>query len=128
MQKDYRPVWTGLYADHIAPWVDVFPSRQIHVVDGDRLVLDPVAELLPLQTFLNLHPVVNEDTFYYNATKGFFCWHSTRDKCLGEGKGRSHPMVSPDTLLKLKQFYSGPNQDFSRILTSLNIPVSFDWK
>ena len=120
-------MWTGLYAEHMIPWVDVFPSQQIHVVDGDRLVLDPLAELLPLQTFLNLKPVVNEDTFYYNDTKGFFCWHSKRDKCLGEGKGRSHPVVSPETELKLKEFYFGPNRDFSRILNSLNLSVSFDW-
>ncbi|KAI6656327.1 hypothetical protein LOD99_1127 [Oopsacas minuta] len=126
---DSRPVWTGLYASHLLKWTDVFPSKQMHVVNGDRLALDPVAEIVPLQQFLELKPLINEDTFYFNSTKGFFCWHSKYDKCLGEGKGRPHPEVRNETLVKLKEYYSEPNRAFFRILTSLDIYKShtFNW-
>ena len=123
-----RPVWTGLYANHLLHWTREFPSEQIYVVNGDRLVQDPGAEIVPLQEFLGLEPLVTEDTFYFNRTKGFFCWHSDLGKsCLGEGKGRPHPEVRSETLSKLRTFYSEPNRAFLRILRSLGKPVTFEW-
>ena len=98
------------------------------MANGDRLAQDPGAELVSLQRFLGLEPLVTEDTFYFNRTKGFFCWHSDLGgSCLGEGKGRPHPDVSPDTLQKLREFYSEPNRAFLRILRSLGKPDTFEW-
>ena len=128
MLENARPVWTGLYANHLLLWTQVFPPDQIHVANGDRLAQDPGAEMVPLQRFLGLETLVTKDTFYFNSSKGFYCWHSDLGRsCLGEGKGRSHPEVSPGTLRKLRTFYSEPNRAFIRILRSMGKPVSFEW-
>lgn len=123
-----RPVTTGLYAAHLLPWTRAFPPNQIHVVDGGRLIRDPGAELAPIQAFLGLEQLIGRQDFYFNASKGFHCWHTRDgDRCLGEGKGRTHPNVSRDTLRRLRAFYEDANLAFFRALRALNKTAAFDW-
>lgn len=133
-------------------WLDIFPTSQIHVIDGDALIRDPFTQLQEVEKFLNLevskirvnllNPRVVQVTelpgyyfqqaklkredFYFNSTKGFYCWkkheggggnetaattHNTVH-CLNNSKGRKHPNVDRRIVRKLREFYHVFNQRF----------------
>lgn len=52
VNTDYRPVGTSIYAVYFRRWLAYFPRRQIHVIDGDRLVRDPFPEVQKVEAFL----------------------------------------------------------------------------
>ena len=70
----YKAVRISLYARYLQRWYDVFPPSQIHVIDGDALIRDPFPVLKDVERFLGLTPRLHRDNFYFNATKGFYCW------------------------------------------------------
>lgn len=41
-----------MYHLHLHRWLEVFPREQILVVNGDRLIDDPVSQLKKIETFL----------------------------------------------------------------------------
>ena len=96
-------VQTGIYYIHLARWLAYFPPKQIWVLDGDRFKINPAKELNLVETFLGLPNIIHEEDFIYNQTKGFFCTRSSR--CLGEGKGRPHPIVNATLQRQVQQFY-----------------------
>uniref|UniRef100_A0A3Q3VXQ3 Sulfotransferase n=1 Tax=Mola mola TaxID=94237 RepID=A0A3Q3VXQ3_MOLML len=62
-----------------------------------------------VQDFLGLKRVVTDKHFYFNQTKGFPCLKkpegSSRPRCLGKSKGRPHPQIPSEVLLRLRDFY-----------------------
>lgn len=44
----------GLYYRHLHNWLEYFPLRQMHFVDGERLVTDPHREVRAVERFLGL--------------------------------------------------------------------------
>lgn len=93
----------------------LFPSQQILLVDGDRLIADPFAEMERVQRFLHLEPEITRDHFAFNSTKGFFCVRmpgSPAEKCLNDTKGRRHPEVAASVLQTLRRFYAPYNRQF----------------
>ena len=104
-----RALHISLYAKFLSRWLHVFPRRQLHVVDGDKLVKDPGSEIELVERFLELDHRVRRDQFYFNATKGFYCLHQDvhLHKCLAGSKGRRHPEVrySPQFLGRLTRNY-----------------------
>lgn len=52
VNTDYRPVGTSIYAVYFRRWLAYFPRRQIHVIDGDRLVREPFPEVQKVEAFL----------------------------------------------------------------------------
>ncbi|KAI4878617.1 hypothetical protein NFI96_024184 [Prochilodus magdalenae] len=112
----YKAVRTSIYAKHLEHWLEFFPVQQFHVVDGDRLISDPLPELRQVERFLNLTPGINRDNLYFNSTRGFYCLRLSRfRKCLAGSKGRIHPDVDPAVLDKLRHFYRPYNQKFYQI-------------
>ncbi|XP_024081729.1 heparan sulfate glucosamine 3-O-sulfotransferase 5 isoform X2 [Cimex lectularius] len=92
----YRPIALSLYHIYMHRWLEVFPRQQLLVVNGDRLIEDPVSELERIESFLGLEHRISRQNFYFNRTKGFYCLRNgTEDKCLRESKGRKHPRVDP---------------------------------
>ena len=74
-----------------------FPLSQIHIVDGDKFIIEPWTELIALEKFLEIPAEITERNFFFNSTKGFYCgkeeltlpqskWTCTRDKCLSKSK------------------------------------------
>jgi len=113
----YRPIAVSIYHHFLLRWLDVFPRKQILVVNGDLLIKDPVPELKRIETFLGLEHKITRDNFYFNHTKGFYCLRNeTADKCLRETKGRKHPYVSPVVVTKLRQFFSDHNRKLYELL------------
>lgn len=120
----YKALNRSLYYVHMQNWLQYFPPESIHVVDGDRLIKDPLPEMKKVEKFLNLEPQLNASNFYFNKTKGFYCLRDHgRERCLHDSKGRAHPHVAPAVLQKLYQFFHEPNRKFFEL-----VGRTFDWK
>lgn len=122
----WSPIRLGVYARFLERWLQCFPLKQFLFVSGERLIVDPAAELSRVQDFLGLKRVVTEKHFYFNSTKGFPCLlksegHSS-PHCLGKTKGRNHPHINPIALQRLRDFYRPYNYRFYQ-LTGIN----FGW-
>ncbi|XP_058248265.1 heparan sulfate glucosamine 3-O-sulfotransferase 5-like isoform X2 [Hemibagrus wyckioides] len=114
----YKAVSSSVYTKHLEHWLHFFPVQQLHVVDGDRLISDPLPELQMVEKFLSLTPRISRDNLYFNATRGFYCLRSERNRvrrCLAGSKGRAHPHVRPAVLDKLRLYFHPYNQKFYQI-------------
>jgi [heparan sulfate]-glucosamine 3-sulfotransferase 5 len=127
-------------------WLRHFRLDQFHLVDGDKLVRDPVDELRKVEQFLGLEHHLGADKFYLNRTRGFYCMRApqlhrpaanrdatdegdvsnTNDsmggKCLSSSKGRPHPDIDPQVIDKLRKFFRQHNERFYRL-----VGVDFGW-
>ncbi|KAK0151357.1 Heparan sulfate glucosamine 3-O-sulfotransferase 6 [Merluccius polli] len=112
----WSAVRIGIYAKHLEAWLRYFPLRRFLFVSGERLVMDPAGEMGRVQDFLGLKRVVTDKHFYFNQTKGFPCLKkpegSSRPRCLGKSKGRPHPRIPAEVLLRLRDFYRPFNLKF----------------
>ena len=110
----YTPISVSLYDVHFKSWLDYFPLSQILVVDGDSLITNPLTQLKRAEEFLGIDSYFTENMFFFNETKGFYCWRriGKDGHCLGSGKGREHPEVSPEAVQILKDFFKPHNQQF----------------
>ncbi|XP_028826966.1 heparan sulfate glucosamine 3-O-sulfotransferase 3B1 [Denticeps clupeoides] len=126
IDTSWSAVHIGIYAKHLDNWLRYFPLSRFLFVSGERLVADPAGEMGRVQDFLGLKRVVTDKHFYFNQTKGFPCLKkpegSSRPRCLGKSKGRTHPRIPPDALLRLREFYRPFNLKFYQ-MTGLN----FGW-
>ncbi|CAG5868629.1 unnamed protein product [Menidia menidia] len=113
----YKAVQTSIYTKHLERWLKYFPVEQFHVVDGDRLITDPLPELQMVERFLNLPARIGQYNLYFNATRGFYClrFNIVFNKCLAGSKGRIHPEVDPSVVTKLQRFFHPFNQKFYQI-------------
>ena len=41
----YEPVQVGIYVKHLKRWLEYFPWKQIHIIDGDKFIKDPAPSL-----------------------------------------------------------------------------------
>ncbi|KAM9411059.1 heparan sulfate glucosamine 3-O-sulfotransferase 6-like [Salvelinus alpinus] len=116
IDTSWSAVRIGIYAKHLENWLRYFPLSKFLFVSGERLVTDPAGEMGRVQDFLGLKRVVTDKHFYFNQTKGFPCLKkpegSSRPRCLGKSKGRPHPQISPEVLLRLREFYRPFNMKF----------------
>ena len=119
-----KMVLTGMYALHLRHWLEHFPRQQFHFVNGDTLVRRPWEELNKLEDFLGLQHEVNEDRFFFNTTKGFYCikTENISDSCMVEAKGRDHPQIPSELETRLKAFYKPWNIMFYKLTG-----IVFDW-
>lgn len=113
----YKAVRTSIYTKHLERWLKYFPVDQFHIVDGDRLIADPLPELQLVERFLNLPSRISQYNLYFNATRGFYClrFNIVFNKCLAGSKGRTHPEVDPSVVTKLQKFFHPFNQKFFQI-------------
>ncbi|KAJ0015773.1 hypothetical protein NQD34_014063 [Periophthalmus magnuspinnatus] len=116
IDTSWSAVRIGIYAKHLENWLRYFPPSRFLFVSGERLVTDPAGEMGRVQDFLGLKRVVTDKHFYFNQTKGFPCLKkpegSSRPRCLGKSKGRPHPQIPAEVLLRLREFYRPFNLKF----------------
>ncbi|KAI3365572.1 hypothetical protein L3Q82_010651, partial [Scortum barcoo] len=116
IDTSWSAVRIGIYAKHLENWLRFFPLSRFLFVSGERLVTDPAGEMGRVQDFLGLKRVVTDKHFYFNQTKGFPCLKkpegSSRPRCLGKSKGRPHPQIPSEVLLRLRDFYRPFNLKF----------------
>ena len=120
VNEKYRPVRTGLYYMGMEAFLKYFKRNQMLILDGGKFKRDPLYGLKQAEQFLEIPSYFNANHFLFNATKGFWCLHSSG--CMGVNKGRAHPELSQATRTALFKYYHGPNKKF-RDLTALD----FDW-
>ena len=112
-------------------WLIYFKSEQIYVVDWDKFARSPDQELARIEQFLKIGSYFNEDMFFFNQTKGFYCLLESsfggmhvndRVTCLEKTKGRQYPTVSPAITMKMKSILRPHNKMFYKL-----IGKHFDW-
>ncbi|XP_062995136.1 heparan sulfate glucosamine 3-O-sulfotransferase 1-like [Elgaria multicarinata webbii] len=109
----YKAVQRSLYAVHLARWLEFFPRKQIHVVDGGSLIREPLSEMRHVEHFLGLKPYLGPENFYFNQTKGFYCLQARgHQHCLDQSKGRPHPTIDELLLEQLCTYFSEHNENF----------------
>ncbi|ELT90113.1 hypothetical protein CAPTEDRAFT_89088 [Capitella teleta] len=114
----YKPIDISIYHQHWARWMMKFPRHQIHIVDGDRMIVDPLSELIQVERFLGVKPFLTTDNFMFNATRHFYCMRKpgrATEHCLGFSKGRTHPQLKPTVHQKLKDFFRLHNNLFYQL-------------
>ena len=108
-----------LYDDGLENWLEYFSLGQIRIVEARGLVGSPVPELKKIEQFLNIDPYFDEQQFYFDRSKGFYCLTKPRfkfmEKCLPEGKGLQHPTVNTSLIQKLKDIYRPHNKRFYQL-------------
>lgn len=128
IHENYPPISISIYSKFFVTWLKYFQRSQILIVDGDDLIRNPLHELQNVEKFLDIGEFFVKDMFYYNDTKGFYCWKKTSNAgnempyCLGNGKGREHPIVSDEVRSKLKLFFKPHNKEFFKLTGQ-----TFDW-
>lgn len=129
IDTSWSAVRIGIYAKHLENWLRFFPLSRFLFVSGERLVTDPAGEMGRVQDFLGLKRVVTDKHFYFNQTKGFPCLKkpegSSRPRCLGKSKGRPHPQIPSEVLLRLRDFYTPFNRKFYQMTGQ---DFGWDWK
>ena len=114
VNNKYEPILHSRYYHYAKFWLKHFPRKQIHFVNGDTLISNPVAALKPIETFLGLKPYISEANFHYSKEKGFFCWVNSdgKEKCLTKNKGRAHPQIDTKVTQKLTNYFKPYNKKF----------------
>lgn len=52
VNETYRPLSISMYHLHMHRWLEVFSREQVLVVNGDRLIDDPLSQLRRIENFL----------------------------------------------------------------------------
>ena len=107
------------YALNIEHWTRWFRlGTQLHIVDGHKLVSDPVSELKKVETFLRLHHHITQRNIVFNDDKGFYCMVSDQgqDHCLRNVKGVKHPTLIPEVEANLRSYFKPLNEHFYRVV------------
>ena len=119
----YKAVRISMYYYHLTHWLTYFNRNQIHVVNGDNLIENPVDEIAKVETFLGVDHMITNQNVYFNETRGFYCMKAgDKQHCLGAQKGRKHPDIDPRVVKKLNNFYRPYNQKLYKM-----IGQRFDW-
>lgn len=113
----YKAIRISVYHHNLARWLEMFGLHQIHIVDGDRLITDPIPEIRRVESFLGLDHFITEENLYFNTSRGFYCMkNGTSERCLGSTKGRKHPHIDESVTQKLQDFFRPHNRRLFRMI------------
>ncbi|MDN5896489.1 MAG: sulfotransferase domain-containing protein, partial [Nocardioides sp.] len=79
----------GRYLEHVQPWLDLFPRRQLLIMSAERLFTEPAAAFEEVESFLGLAHFDGLDLQPYNQ--------------------RSRPKMAPETYQRLVDYYRPHN-------------------
>jgi [heparan sulfate]-glucosamine 3-sulfotransferase 5 len=85
----------------------VFPRKNIFVVNGEKIVQNPLDEIRKVETFLGLPPFFREQHFISRDEKGKFpCFKlGWKTNCMEGDKGREHPILQNKTYDFLEKIF-----------------------
>jgi hypothetical protein len=109
----------GLYVEHMKNWLRYFPSEQIHVADGEKIIIDPYSVVMEVEKFLNVDPFIKKENFVYNKDKGFMCLKELNTSdfiCQDTNKGRKHPFIPEQVQNRIKEFYKKHDEELFKLL------------
>ena len=110
-----RFISRSVYATHIKSWTRSFAlGTQLLVVDGEKLVSDPLSEIARVEHFLGLRNYLTKKNVVFDEKKGFYCmiFDDGHKQCLGKTKGVPHPDLNPNVEAKLRKFFKPVNREF----------------
>ena len=110
-----RFISRSMYATHIKSWTRWFAlGNQLLVIDGEKLVSDPLSEIVRVEHFLGLRNYISKRNVVFDEKKGFHCmiFDDGHKLCLGKSKGIPHPDLNPHVEAKLRKFFKPINRDF----------------
>ena len=113
------------YANIIQFWTPLFAlGSQLLIVDGDKLVSDPITELEKIQRFLGVRNYLTNKRIVFDEKRGFYCMvsDSGHKKCMDKSKGNSHPTISPEVKDKLRNYFRPLNERFYKV-----VGIDFGW-
>ena len=114
----------SLYYRSMLSWIHYFALNQIHIVDGEKFITNPIKELLKIEMFLNIPNFFNRKVLYFDEDKQFYCFiKNNRKECLPDTKGSKHVSVNEDTMNILLEFFRPHNEKFFEL-----IGRTFEWK
>ena len=117
VNTNYDALSRSLYVNFMPMWLEYFPSNQIHVVNGEKLIKKPWHEVRKIEDFLGLKHEITRQNFFFNSTKGFHCIQKHEEEhCLAKSKGRSHPNISSVLVHKLRKFFRPFNYKFYNLV------------
>ncbi|GFO45828.1 heparan sulfate glucosamine 3-o-sulfotransferase 5-like [Plakobranchus ocellatus] len=109
----------GDYTPHFQHLLQVFPRDQILIVDGDKLITNPLSQLSRIETFLGLQHEISREDLYFDREKGFYCMHLRQTgerRCMGKSKGRQHEQVNDQFKKKLANFLKPYKEKFFELV------------
>ena len=115
----------SMYAKSIKSWTRWFAlGTQLLVVNGEKLVSDPLSEMVRVEHFLGLRNHLTKQNFVFDEEKGFHCmiFEDGQKHCLGKSKGIPHPVLNPRVEAKLRKFFKPINLDFYKA-----VQYDFGW-
>ena len=121
VNSNWSKIAIGHYARHLRRWLKFFPKDKIHIVSGEDLITNPAVEIKAVEKFLGLEPFITENNFYFNKTKGFFCFVGKRREngqpkterhCMGSTKGRKHPRIRQEVFKMVRDYFRPHNEEF----------------
>ena len=85
----------------------IFPTENIHLVKGEKLVTDPLQEIKKVEAFLDLPKFFSKNHFYYPKEKNKFpCFkQGKKTSCMHADKGRDHPPLKRETMKYLNNYF-----------------------
>lgn len=106
------------YAQHIRRWFKTFPREQCCFVDGDNFNKHPFEEVHKLERCMGMSPFYKEDYFIYSPSRKLYCFRvpGRKVKCGKDTKGRTHPEIRTDILVKLREFFHPWNVQLSELI------------
>ena len=116
------PLYWSRYADRLQTWIDIYGKEKILILDGDEFARNPVTELKKVEDFVGISKFIGQEHFVYNAEKRFYCLKTETIECMGDDKGRTHPVMRNETRMQLKQYFGPINERFYNM-----IGRRFDW-
>jgi len=127
--KDFRNslISDSLYIVHLKRWLKHFKFSQFLILDGHEFIKNPYNELKKVEKFLGLASFFHPDHYVFDKKKGFYCikgqlFNKTNNVCLSEEKGRTHPVIKPNTMDKIRQFLKPYSIKFFSFLKIQNSP------
>lgn len=114
----------GLYSIHIRTFLHHFRQDQMLYLDSTELIENPGKSLRRVAIFMDVPQIINENNFYFDDEKGYFCMTPPVDTgrksfCLGSSKGRSKDKtISDEVKNRIRRFYRPFLEDLSTKYTA----------
>ena len=109
----------GKYVIHYKRWLEYFPKEQILILNGENFIINPYEEIKKVEKFINVKPYYKKNYFVLDESKSFYCFKQELKKSmyyLGSDKGRLHPFVRNEVLLKLKNVFKPYDEELFKLI------------
>ena len=101
---------TSCYAAHISQWMKTFPWEQMCFVDGDIFTINPHREVHELEECMGIQHFFTEENFVFDPSRKHFCFQVSGKHCMKKSKGREHPSIRSDVVMKMKEYFQPWNE------------------